>query len=131
MDRVIECARALGEAIVASEEFRQMQIAEHAAMGDPAVAEAMSRYLECKSAVQDCMRADEPNPDEIARLGAEMDEAQRQMNAMEAVDAMTTARQRFSAMMNQVNNVMQFIITGEADTDGSCTGNCSTCGGCR
>lgn len=130
MKQVIECARALGEAIVASEEFRQMQITEHAAMSDPAVAEAMGRYLECKDNVEACMRAEEPNPELIARYGAEMDEAKRQMDALPAVDAMTASRERFSEMMNQVNHVMQFIITGEAET-GGCSGNCASCAGCH
>lgn len=131
MNKVIDCARALGEAIVASEEYKQMQITENAAMSDPAVTEAMGRYLELKSMIQECMRAEEPNPDLIAQYGAEMDEAQRQMNAMPAVDAMTTSRQRFSEMMNQVNHVMQFIITGEVETEGGCSGNCGSCGGCH
>ena len=131
MNKVIECARALGEAIVASEEYRQMQITENAAMSDPAVTEAMGRYLELKSAVEECMRAEEPNPELIAQYGMEMDEAQRQMNAMPAVDAMTTSRQRFSEMMNQVNHVMQFIITGEVETAGGCSGNCGSCSGCH
>ena len=131
MNKVIECARALGEAIVASEEYRQMQITENAAMSDPAVTEAMGRYLELKSAVEECMRAEEPNPELIAQYGMEMDEAQRQMNAMPTVDAMTTSRQRFSEMMNQVNHVMQFIITGEVETAGGCSGNCGSCSGCH
>lgn len=130
MDRVIECARALGEAIVASEEFKQMQITEHAAMSDNAVTEAMSRYLECKENVEECMRADNPNPELIARYGAEMDEAKRSMDELPAVDAMTASRQRFSEMMNQVNRIMQFIITGEVGT-GGCSGNCSSCSGCH
>ena len=131
MNKVIECARALGEAIVASEEYRQMQITENAAMSDPTVTEAMGRYLELKSAVEECMRAEEPNPELIAQYGMEMDEAQRQMNAMPAVDAMTASRQRFSEMMNQVNHVMQFIITGEVESSGGCSGNCGSCGGCH
>ena len=131
MNKVIDCARALGEAIVASEEYRQMQITENAAMSDPAVTEAMGRYLELKSAVEECMRAEEPNPELIAQYGAQMDEAQRQMNAMPAVDAMTASRQRFSEMMNQVNHVMRFIITGEVETGGGCSGNCGACGGCH
>ena len=32
MSKVTDCARALGEAIVASEEYKNMQIAEQAAM---------------------------------------------------------------------------------------------------
>ena len=64
MSKVTDCARALGEAIIASEEYRNMQITEKNAMSDPAVAEAMGRYLELKQALDGLpsglFRADEP-----------------------------------------------------------------------
>ena len=117
MSKVTDCARALGQAIVDSEEYKAMQITEKTAMNDLAVAAAMSRYLEAK--------------DEIARFSQEMDDAQQTLNAMPAVDAMTTARQNFSELMNQVNHVLEFMITGEVEQSGGCTGNCASCGGCH
>lgn len=129
MSKVTECARALGEAIVDSDEYKQMQITEHAAMTDPDVMAAMNRYLELKTELDAQMQGSEPDASEIARLSTEMDDVQRQMNDMPAVDAMTASRQHFSEMMNQVNHVLEFIITGE-QTD-SCTGNCSGCSGCH
>lgn len=131
MSTVTECAKALGEAIVASEEYKNMQITENAAMSDPAVAEAMGRYLELKNRVDAVMSQADADPEEISRYGREMDELQQQLNAMPAVDAMTTSRQKFSELMNQVNRVLEFIITGEMAQEGGCTGNCSTCGGCH
>lgn len=131
MSTVTECAKALGEAIVASEEYKNMQITENAAMSDPAVAEAMGRYLELKNRIDAVMSQADADPDEISRYGREMDELQQQLNAMPAVDAMTTSRQKFSELMNQVNRVLEFIITGEMAQEGGCTGNCSSCGGCH
>lgn len=131
MSTVTECAKALGEAIVASEEYKNMQITENAAMSDPAVAEAMGRYLELKNRIDAVMSQADADPDEISRYGREMDELQQQLNAMPAVDAMTTSRQKFSELMNQVNRVLEFIITGEVAQEGGCTGNCSSCGGCH
>lgn len=131
MSTVTECAKALGEAIVASEEYKNMQITEKAAMSDPAVAEAMGRYLELKSRIDSVMSQADADPEEISRYGREMDELQQQLNAMPAVDAMTTSRQKFSELMNQVNRVLEFIITGEVAQEGGCTGNCGSCGGCH
>ena len=111
MSKVTECARELGQAIVDSEEYKNMQLCEKAAMSDPAVAQAMSRYLEAK--------------------GQEMDDAQQALNQMPAVDAMTNARQAFSELMNQVNHVLEFMITGEVEQSGGCSGNCASCGGCH
>lgn len=131
MSTVTECAKALGKAIVASEEYKNMQITEKAAMSDPAVAEAMGRYLELKNRIDSVMSQADADPEEISRYGREMDELQQQLNAMPAVDAMTTSRQKFSELMNQVNRVLEFIITGEVAQEGGCTGNCGSCGGCH
>lgn len=131
MSKVTECARALGKAIVESEEFKTMQITEKEAMSDPAVAETMSRYLEVKDQLTALMSGENPDPDRIAQYGSEMDDLQQTLNAMPAVDAMTTSRQRFSELMNQVNKVLEFIITGETAQEGGCSGNCSGCAGCH
>ena len=131
MEKVIECARALGEAIVASEQYKNMQVTESAAMSDPAVTAAMARFLELKELISQEMRKEEQDVEQIARYGEELDDVQRELNAMPAVDAMTSSRQSFSDMMNQVNRILEFIITGETQQSGGCSGNCSSCGGCH
>lgn len=131
MSKVTECARALGEAIVASEEYKNMQVAEQAAMTNPAVAEAMSRYLELKEELGNVMCQSEPDPEKMTGISQQMDEVQRQLNAMSAVEDMTRSRQQFSELMNQVNRILEFIITGELPQSGGCSGNCSGCSGCH
>ena len=131
MSKVTDCARALGEAIVASDEYKNMQITESAAMSDPAVADAMARYMELKNTLGEVMCQPDADAELISKYGREMDEIQQSMSAMPAVDAMTTARQKFSEMMNQVNSVLEFIITGELPQQGGCSGNCSGCSGCH
>ena len=131
MSKVTDCARALGEAIVASEEYKNMQVTEQAAMSDPTVAEMMARYMELKQALGDAMCQPDADPEVISRYGQEMDEVQQQLTAMPAVDAMTSARQQFSELMNTVNRVLEFIITGEVAQSGGCSGNCSGCSGCH
>ena len=131
MSKVTDCARALGEAIVASEEYKNMQVSENAAMSDPAVAEKMSRYLEIKEALGNLMCQPEPDPELMASYGQQMDEIQRELNAMPVVDAMTSSRQQFSELMNSVNRILEFVITGEVPQTGGCSGNCSGCSGCH
>lgn len=131
MSKVTDCARALGEAIVASDEYKNMQIAESAAMSDPAVADAMARYMEIKNTLGEVMCQPDADADLISKYGQEMDEIQQKLTAMPAVDAMTGARQKFSEMMNQVNSVLEYIITGELPQQGGCSGNCSGCSGCH
>lgn len=131
MGKVQDCARALGEAIVASEEYQNMQLCEKAAESDPAAAEAMGRYMELHAAVNQEMGNEEPDAEKIARLGREMDELQQTLNALPSVEAMTAARQSFSGLMDQVNKILEFIITGDVQESGGCSGNCGACGGCH
>ena len=131
MSKVQDCARALGEAIVASEEYQNMQMCEKAAESDPAAAEAMGRYMELHAAINQEMGNEEPDAEKIARLGREMDEIQQTLSALPAVEEMTAARQRFSGLMDQVNKILEFIITGDVQEGGGCSGNCSSCGGCH
>ena len=131
MSKVQDCARALGEAIVASEEYQNMQLCEKAAESDPAAAEAMGRYMELHAAVNQEMGNEEPDAEKIARLGREMDEIQQTLSALPAVEEMTAARQRFSGLMDQVNKILEFIITGDVQEGGGCSGNCGSCGGCH
>ena len=130
MNKVQECARALGEAIVASEEYKAMQLTENAAMNDQAATEAMTRFMELRTSLNDAMSQPEPDAAIIAQLGKEMDEVQQALNNMPSIDAMTTARQNFSALMNSVNKILEFMITGEVE-QGGCSGNCSVCSGCH
>ena len=131
MSKVTDCARAMGEAIVASEEYKNMQVTESAAMSDPAVADLMARYMEIKNTLGEVMCQPDADANLISKYGQEMDEIQQQLTAMPAVDAMTTARQKFSELMNQVNSVLEYIITGELPQQGGCSGNCSGCSGCH
>ena len=74
MSKVQECAFALGQAIVESDEYKNMQVAEQAAMSDPAVTELMGKYMEAKNALGDLMCQSDPSAEEMARLGQEMDD---------------------------------------------------------
>ncbi len=131
MSKVTDCARALGEAIIESEAYKNMQLTENAAMSDPQVSAKMARYLELKNQLGEIMCAPDADADTISRFGREMDEIQQELTAMPSVDAMTSARQQFSELMNQVNSVLEYIITGELPQQGGCSGNCSSCSGCH
>ena len=73
MSKVTDCARELGQAIVDSEEYKTMQMTEKTAMSDPAVAAAMSRYLEAKDNMHAAMSTGDA--DQIAHFSQEMDDA--------------------------------------------------------
>ena len=131
MNKVFELARELGEALANSEEYIRMQETENAAINDPSVSENMTAYLEAKSSVEEELSNEAPDSNKLAQYSQQMQSAQSELNDMELVKVMTQARQDFADMMKQVNQVLEFTLTGKIAEEGSCGVNFSSCAGCH
>jgi len=130
MDSVFAKTRELGEALLECETYRRMKAAEEKAMGNAEAAEAMATYLEKRTALQDMMCQDNPDPGAMKRLSEEMDSCQERLQMIDDVVALTEARNDFNSLIGQINQVLQFIVTGRMDESG-CSGDCGSCGGCH
>ncbi len=135
MNPVFAKTRELAEAIKQSEEYLTMKEAEERALKNGEAAAAMAEYLETRHEIEALLEQDKPDRERLSALSEKMDMAQQKMQMVPDVVAMSAARENFSELINQVNRVLRFIITGEtgeADepSQGGCTGSCSTCGGC-
>ncbi|MBQ8953194.1 MAG: YlbF family regulator [Clostridia bacterium] len=133
MNAVFEKTRELGDALMASEEYQAMKAAEDAAMANEEAASLMSEYLEHKTRLEEILHSGNPDPDAVSQLGAAMEDVQGRFQAVPDIIAMNRAREEFDNLINQVNQVLHFIITGEMEqSEGSgCTGSCATCPGCH
>lgn len=130
MNEVYEKTRELGEAILRSEEYKNVKEAENTAMNNVEAAEAMGKYLECRQQVEDLLAQGEKDWPRIKQLSDEMEEHQSRMNMVEDIMKLNHARDEFNNLINQVNSVLRFIVTGEMQSEGDgCTGSCETCGG--
>lgn len=130
MDNVFQKTRELGEALLASETYQRMKAAEDKAMQNAQAAGLMSDLLEKRSGIQQLMQQENPDAGALKRLSDEMDEIQEQLRMMDDIVALTEARSEFTSLINQVNQVLQFIVTGKMDSD-DCAGDCSSCSGCH
>lgn len=130
MEMVFQKTRELGQALIDSEVYQNMKAAEEKAMKNQEAAQLMSDMLERRSSIQEHMQQTNPDPAVLKRLSDEMDSIQEKLQMMDDIVALTQTRGEFNAMMSQVNQVLQFIVTGRMD-DGECGGDCSACGGCH
>lgn len=136
MNAVFEKTRELAAAIMQSEEFITMKAAEERAMKNADAAAAMAEYLEKRHEIEALLESKHPAPERLRELSEEIDLAQQKMKMVPDVVAMSEARENFTELINQVNKVLRFMITGETgETDeepeeGGCTGSCATCSGC-
>ncbi|MBQ9066423.1 MAG: YlbF family regulator [Clostridia bacterium] len=123
--QVVEKTRELGEAIVASGEYREMQIAEAEAKSDPAAVQLENSIRELVSMLQK-----ETDETERLELSRQLEALKQSLAALPVINRRDRAREGFSRLMEQVNNVLQFTITGEISALSSCSGNCGSCHGC-
>ena len=130
MDPVFEKTRELGEALLHSDTYLRMKAAEEKAMGNEEASRLVSELGERRAAIQQQMQLPAPDPVALKRLSDEMDEAQERLQMMDDIVALTDARNAFNALIGQINQVLQFIVTGRMEESG-CGGNCSSCAGCH
>ena len=132
MNQVFLKTRELGDAIMQSEEYKAMKVAEDRAMANADAAAAMSQYMEARQNIEALLEKDNPDPEALKKLSAEMDQTQERLSLIDDVQALTEARENFSNLIEQVNQVLKFIITGQmTEPKSGCGGGCSGgCGGC-
>ena len=131
MDKVFEKTRELGQALLESECYQRLKAAEDKAMQNAEAAAAMAEYLEKRSDIQALMQSDNPDPGALKRISDEMDEAQQRLQMIDDILALNQARSEFDGLIGQVNQVLQFIVTGNMEQPSGCTGSCATCSGCH
>lgn len=132
MNMVFQKTRELGEALLQSEEYLKMKQVEDRAMKNSEAAETMGKYIETKQQLEQMLMDDEPDPEALRALSQQMDGHQEHLQMIDDIQALTEARENFSELIEQVNKVLKFIITGQMDdpdADDGCGGNCSGCGG--
>ena len=126
--QIFEKSRELGELLVKSPEYTKVQEAETAFQADEIAQARVSEFNALQNEVQTLMQTPDPDQAEIARKAEALRNMQAEVTELPTVKAMNEAQTAFSQLVNQVNQVLRFIITGEVEEDG-CTGNCSSCGG--
>ena len=140
MSEVFVKTRELDEALMRSEEYIAMKAAEDVALKNEDAAAIMAQYMERQQELEAIMMKNEPDVEGMNRLSSEMETLQKKLQATPDIAALTKARNDFTNLINQVNQVLRFTITGEmgdeADEcesagEAGCTGSCATCRGCH
>lgn len=134
MNNVFLKTRELGQALLESTEYRNLRDAEAVAMKNAEAAEAMGLYMEKKQEIQNLLAGETPDTEALKRLSDEMDAYQSKLQGNPDVQKLTEARRVFSELIDQVNQVLRFIVTGETaegdtEEEGGCGGSCASCGG--
>ncbi len=131
MKKVLEQAEQLAESILDSDEFIRMRLAEEAVTRDEEASRLISNFIEKRTRVENMLAENNLDKGELTAAGDEMDAAQKKMNNFPMIQAMQSARAEFTNMMNKVNALIRFVVTGEAEQPkANCSGSCEGCSGC-
>ena len=131
MDQIFAKTRELGQALLESEIYQKMREAEEKAMHNAEAAEMMAQYLEKRGQIQAAMEEENPDPAMMKRLSDEMDDIQQRLQLVDDISNLTAARAEFNGLIGQINQVLQFIVTGRVDDGSECSGSCDSCKGCH
>jgi cell fate (sporulation/competence/biofilm development) regulator YlbF (YheA/YmcA/DUF963 family) len=110
---IFEKARELGEEIAASEEFRRLQRAQSAYDTDMETQSCLTRVEELKEEI-DVGVDDFMALKQLEMLKAEVAALKEQIAGSRALMELREANNAFNGMMDEVNQVISFVITGEA-----------------
>lgn len=126
MTNITEKARELGELIQASEEMARVKQAEIAQEADETAKEALKAFnMQRMNLARDMQNGTISREDAIEKNNKAFDEL---LEKSEVVKEYIDAKSAFDSLVNQVNQILNFYITGQ---DPNCTHDCSTCGGCH
>ncbi len=131
MKKVLEQAEQLAGSILDSEEFIRMRLAEQAVTKDEEATRLIADFIEKRQRVENLLSSNNLDKGELSSASDDMDASQKKMNDYPMIKAMQTARADFTNMMNQVNTLIRFVVTGESEQPQSgCSGSCDGCSGC-
>lgn len=136
MKKVMQKTQELAEAILESDYYQKMKATESETRRDEVAASLLDDMICKRQRVEDILSSSDMDPEELKKASIEMSDAEKAMNDNPQIRKLKEARKDFQAMMDNVNQLLRLVITGETDDTGrfrhssSCSGNCSGCNGC-
>lgn len=124
MNEILEKARELGALIQASEQMKNVKNAEILQENDDNAQELLREYNTKRINLARDMQEGKISREEAVKQNNEAFEAI--ISKSEAISRHIAAKKEFDQMVNQINQILNYYITGQ---DPNCTHDCSTCGG--
>lgn len=127
MAEIFEKARELGEAIIESEEYKELKKAELEQEEDAEAMALLKEYSELRTSLAQEIQKGDVSEEEMASIRERLEEAYEKVTTNDHITAYINAQRTFQSIIDQMNNIISFHITGKIP--GGCSGNCSSCGG--
>ncbi|MBQ8569671.1 MAG: YlbF family regulator [Oscillospiraceae bacterium] len=132
---IIEKARELGAMIQQDERYIEYNRAKEANDKDEELQEMINNFNLLRMQLNSEMSKSDKNSEKIAEYDVKIKEEYNKIMSNENMAAFTKAQNAMNGMLAQINNIITYAANGEdpmtcpAEAP-SCSGSCSTCGGC-
>lgn len=130
MNDIIEKARELGKMIAESDEMKALKGAEEMQLADPDAQVLMMEYANTRERLSERATSGDVSKEEFEKIQTEMEQAFQKLMTNDNIKRYIEANKSFKTLIDQVNAIIAYFVKGE-EQQGSCSGNCSSCGGCH
>ncbi len=127
---IIEKAQELGTLIAESPEKERVAISGEKMNNDEEATTLLRQYNDNRKAATEKLREKEPTKEELEEYRNYVQAEFEKIAANPLIAEYIEASQEFDNMVQQVNAVLSYFITGQESASGGCSGNCSGCTSC-
>ena len=129
-EEIRKMAEALGKLLKDSDEVKAAAAAKAVYDNDEAVQQAIFEYNTQNAVLAKEYQKDEKDEVFMETVKKRIGELYNEIVNNPAYTAYVQAEEQIGNLMKEVNDELNFQITGERPQS-ACTGNCSSCGGCH
>ena len=123
---ILKKAHELGEMIKNSNEMKAMDEADAIRQNDEEAQKLLQEFnLKYMNVARDLQAGKIQNQEAMVRNNEAFAEM---VEKSESIKNFVEAKKAFDNMVNEINKILNYYITGQ---DPNCTHDCSTCGGCH
>ncbi len=132
-DSIFKMARELGQLIVASEEYKRATESMDLLNNDATATALIAGYNQKRAEKVDGVDINSLPEDEMKEINEYLQDEFNIILENPVVKEYIKAQSEYEGMVNSVNAILKFYISGRSEKEGSseCGGSCSTCGGCH
>lgn len=131
---IIEQTRKLGAAIQETEEYKRFMAAKEANDNDEVLQKQIGDFNLLKMQLDAEHEKEEKDEAKILELNEQIVALYNEIVSGEAMSEYNAAYEAYRALTDKISNILLMCENGEDPATcepSSCTGNCSSCGGCH
>ncbi|MGN1097774.1 MAG: YlbF family regulator [Clostridia bacterium] len=126
---IFDKARELGEAIVNSDEYKALKLAEAKQEQDEEAMKLLQEYSAIRKTLGEEINKGDVSEERMEEIRNAVEEAYEKVTSNDIIADYINAQRAFQAIIDQMNTILSYHITGQLP--GGCSGSCGSCGGCH